>query len=314
MRALLLLSLLPALGCADAAAITHTLALRGAWTRLVVGEDGGDLHTQSALGEITRRTSFDGEVIDIFDPLPGARERLLDVVESGASARVLAAGDDAFFDWEGSSVAEPLRVHGRTTGILGAGITEAGLAVLRDDPTDGCGVDWLYPDDIDTVALPAAACQGSPCVLADRAHDQLLVTVGGATWTVGRVEVSSRLTPGSICALDPVSGTHVVADGRVIEAYDPAGERLWANEMQTAINAIGDMGAGGSFALSSTGGVGGQIVLLDAETGDPLVAVDTPAAGRVIAGGGQGKVLGLLLEDELHVFQVNLRNGRGGAQ
>ena len=296
-------------GCAEPVAITHTLALRGTWSRVEVGDNGGDLHLQSPDGDITRRRSHDGTLLERFDPLPEAGEWLHDVYEEAGTARVLASGDAEFFDWTGASVAEPLLADGRATGIRGARATERGIAVLRDDTEEGCLVDWLFSDDLDTVLLPAAACGTPTCVVADRPANRLLISTGGASWSVTPTEATTWESPGALCAFDASSGTLAVgaAGSREVHAFGADGSERWAVELPNPVRGLGDLGAGSAIAATSvTPDGGGELLLLDAGTGDPTLAIDTPRPGTAVVGGGQGKVLALLLARELHVFKVEL--------
>ena len=296
-------------GCAEPVAITHTLALRGTWSRVEVGDNGGDLHLQSPDGDITRRRSFDGTLLERFDPLPTAGEWLHDVTEEAGTARVLASGAAEFFDWTGTTVAEPLLADGRATGILGARSTERGVAVLRDDADEGCLVDWLFSDDLDTVPLPAEACATPACVVADRPVNRLLISTGGATWSVSPTEATTWESPGALCAFDASSGTLAVGEtgSRLVRAFGSDGEERWAVELPNPVRGLGDLGAGSAIAATSVTPDGaGELLLLDAGTGDPTLALETPRPGTAVVGGGQGRVLALLLATELHVFSVDL--------
>jgi hypothetical protein len=311
---LVLVAVVPLGACAEPAAINHTASLRGRWDRVVVGGHGGDLHTQTPDGVLTRRSSINGRVLDRFDPLPEAGETLLDVVEDEGLARVLASGPGEFFDWEGASVAEPLLSIGRATGIKGARVTNAGIAVLRTDETDGCVVDWIVTSDIDTVLMPAAACAANPCVVADRSANRLLVSTGGATWSVSPTAVDEWLSLGDQCAFDPTNGTLAVAakGGRIVEAWTSTGTPLWATELPSPIRGLGDLGDGSAIAVTSAKSDGtGQLLLLDALVGDPTLAVETPSAAVGVSGGGQGKVIALRLTNEVHVYQVDVADYAG---
>lgn len=305
--------LLPALpilaGCVSNPAVEHLAAYRGSYSVVVVGADDRDLHLQTPAGVLTRQDALTGEVFDRFDPLPRGPERLHDVLEAGGEARVLASGPDAFFDWQGDRVAEPLPAGADAQGVIGARALDWGVAVLRDDEDAGCGVDWIRGGDVDTVPLPPAACDPSACVQGDRSGDRLLVVTADAGWSVTPTDAIDFLPVGGACAWDATAGTLVTArpGDPLVSARDADGLELWATDLARPVTALSDLGTAGLIAVTLDKGAAGQLLLLDSATGDPVSAVELPRPAEGLAGGGDAGLLALWRTDELHVLRVEGR-------
>lgn len=302
----LLLLVLP-WGCAPDAPLVHVSAFQAGVVDVVVGESPSDLHLTDSRGAVFRVDTTTGDRIERFEPDGEAPEVLHDVDETMDPAALLASGPGAVYLWDGVAVSEPLSAEERDGGVLGARFAEAGLAVLRLDPSVGCVVEWVLADDVRQTLLPGGACT-EPCVVAARAENRLLVTARGTTWSVGPQALDSWTSGGGLCAYDEALGVHAVAAAGTdqVVATTAQGDPLWSLGLPSQAVALGDLGEQGGFVVSGARGTEGQLVVLDSETGEPMALTSTPVPGSGISAGGAEPVVVLWLPTEVHVFDLRV--------
>jgi hypothetical protein len=302
--------------------LLHNSVVPGRADAIALGDETLDLHRQLPSGQLQRVATRNGRVLETFDPQLDQVERLLDLDEVGGGARALAASDDALFVWADGVAQEPLRTEpGGGAGILHGALTDGGVVVIRppqgdelDDDAPPCQAEFLL-DDNSAVPLPAGACTASGALTADPLSAVAwLVTLEGA-WVLTPDAAIEIDTTGDLVAFDPVTGAAVIGtqDGSMVDAFDEEGLPIWEESVEIVGHRVIDLttlGTAGAIAAVTSKGASGTVSLLDATTGDAIVAVGTPAAGRTVSGGGDGKMLALSVGDEVHTFLVRLRNGR----
>lgn len=302
--------------------LLHNSVVPGRADAIELGDETLDLHRQLPSGRLDRVATRNGRVLETFDPQPGQVERLLDLDEVGGGARALSASEDALFVWADGVAKEPLRTaQGGGAGVLHGALTDGGVVIVRppqgdalDDDAPPCQAEFLLDDD-SVVPLPAAACTAPGALVADPLSEVAwLVTLEGA-WALTPESATEIDTTGDLAAFDPVTGAAIIAtrDGSMLDAFDEAGLPIWEESVELVGHRIIDLstlGTAGAIAAVTSQGASGTVSLLDAINGDAIVAVGTPAAGRAVSGGGDGKMLALSVGDEVHTFLVRLRNGR----
>lgn len=294
-------------GCAPEAPLTHVAAFQAEVTALTVGQDGQDLHLVDGQGGVSRVESATGRRIERFEPDETAPETLHDVDETGSPAALLASGPSHFYRWDGEALFEPLAADERGAGVIGARFADAGIAVLRLDPAAGCVVEWILADEVRQTALPGGACT-SPCVVAARSENRLLVTARGTTWSVGPQVLESWTSGGDLCAYDERNQVHAVAAAGAdrLAATTAEGELLWTLDLPAQAVALSALGDQEGFVVSGARASEGQIVVVDSETGEPMALVATPVPGTGVSAGGAAPVVALWLPTEVHVFDLTV--------
>lgn len=301
--------------------LLHNSVVPGRADAIALGDETLDLHRQLPSGQLERVATRNGRVLETFDPQPDQVERLLDLDEIGGGARALAASQDALFVWAGGVAQEPLRTGPGGGGVVHGALTDGGVVIVRPPQGDAatedappCQAEFVL-DDETVIALPAVACAGAGALVADPLAAVAWLVTPERSWVLtpdGAVEID---TTGDLAAFDPVTGAAVVAtrEGSMIDAFDESGQPVWDESVELVGHRILDLstlGTAGAIAAATSRGASGTISLLDATSGDGLVAVGTPAAGRAISGGGDGSMLALSVGEEVHTFIVRLRNGR----
>ena len=294
-------------GCAPDAPLVHVAAFQAEVSGLAVGQDPQDLHLVDGRGAVTRVEATTGDRIERFEPDETAPETLHDVDETTAPAALLASGPSHFYRWDGDALFEPLAAEERGSGVIGARFAEAGVAVLRLDPVVGCVVEWILEDEVRQTALPGGACT-SPCVVAARAENRLLVTARGTTWSVGPRALDSWTSGGGLCAYDEEEQVHAVAAAGAdqLVATSAEGDPLWTLGLPSQAVALTALGGQGGFVVAGARGSEGQLVAVDGETGEPMALVATPVPGTGVSAGGGEPVVALWLPSEVHLFDLTV--------
>jgi hypothetical protein len=302
--------------------LLHNSVVPGKADAIALGDETLDLHRQLPNGQLERVATRNGRVLETFDPQPGQVERLLDLDEDAGRARALAASDDALFVWVDGVAQEPLRTEpGGGAGVLYGALTDGGVVIVRPpqevaegEDAPACQAEFVL-DDTSVLALPATACSASGALVADPLAPVAWLFTVEASWVLTPDGVTEVDTTGDLAAFDPVTGAAVVAtrDSSLVDAFDETGAPVWEETVDIVdhrINDLSTLGTAGAIAAVTTRGASGTVSLLDATSGDPIIAAAMPAAARAVSGGGDGKLLAVSVGEEVHTFLVRLRNGR----
>jgi len=298
--------------CAGERVLVHDAVLPGRAEALALGDDPRDLHRQRPAGQLERVDVARGRVAETFDPQPDRTERLLDLDENSNAARVLAASDDALFVWTDGIAREPL-LSDPTAGaeVRHGALTEGGFVVVLPDvgvEAPSCAARFVGTTEA-TLPLPAEACTASGALVADPLEAQAWLFTTEGSWVLTPEAVKAFDAAGDVATFESVTGSAMVATAgaSVVDAFDDGGGPIWAEPVELVghrIRALTNLGTAGVIVVASGRRGGGSVSLLDATTGDGVVAMATPVEGHAVSGGGEGRNLALAVAEEVHLFEV----------
>lgn len=237
----------------------------------------------------------------------------------GTEETVVDGGDDPSLGFATVTVSEA-GVHltfpddGTTVDVMGPSAIDGRLVpggvVLRLDRPSGCEVAWVPhgswgPDAV--VAVPDEACDPDTSVSPDRDEGELFVVTDDGVLVVDGSGWSLIPVVADLVAWDPWAGALYAArrGGEVVAAYEKDGALRWEAPVRGRVRALDHLGehAAASVMLELPGGLG-ALVVLDGATGGERLDLDTPSAASDLVPSDDGSVLGLVLADEVHFYDV----------
>ena len=108
----------------------------------------------------------------------------------------------------------------------------------------------------------------------------------------------------ALVAFDDSSAGLLAAKGTTVAAFDAGGALRWESDIGTEIAALTDMGEATGVALSTTDEDGGRFMVLGEADGAVRTSVRTPSAARALDVSGNGEVLAVTLERDVHYFEL----------
>lgn len=310
--------LLPLAACSSDLSIVHEAALAGQFRDVLLGDEAADVHArfaesgQNVAGTVVRQEFSSGQVLDQLTMAAGAELR--DVTESGEiqalfidrssatpeAATLVIASSTAANDFY-SSDGRPL---------LDAVLTSTGAAIVTRDPASGCQVQWLdrRGAPTDSTPLDDAICTDSLRITAGRPGNTVAYTTDTQTGVATPDGALSWDGGGDLITWDVLSDSVVVAwQGETeIRSWFDDGTESWYTDIGQSVQDLDALGGAGVIGLATTVGSNGRIVLLESVTGNAVTAIDVPVPGRALSAGSAGTHVALTLDDELHLFSVDL--------
>jgi hypothetical protein len=183
---------------------------------------------------------------------------------------------DAFDAWDVPVAGDV--VHGRRV--------DGGVAVIT--VLDGaCVARWYELDSVlpgPRVEVPDEACDADADVAVDPASGDLFVATDDGVWVLTSEGPTLIDVRADLLAWDPWSGAlYASMDGsETVRAHELDGSLRWSTELD------------------------GEIVVLDGATGDARLTERTPAPAAELVAAAGGGVLGLVLADEVHFYDVSV--------
>lgn len=310
--------LLPLAACSSDLSIVHEAALAGQFRDVLLGDEAADVHArfaesgQNVTGMVVRQEFSSGQVLDQLTMAPGAELR--DVTESGQIRalfieRSAAAPDAATLVIATSSAANDFYSSDGQP-LLDAVLTSSGAAIVTRDPASGCLLQWL--DDrgtpTDSTPLDDAICTDSLRITAGRPGSTVAYTTDTHTGVANPDGALSWDGGGDLITWDVLSDSVVVAwQGETeIRAWFDDGSESWYTDIGQSVQDLDALGGAGVIGLATTVGSNGRIVLLESVTGNAVTAIDVPVPGRALSAGSAGTHVALTLDNELHLFSVDL--------
>ncbi|HCH66579.1 MAG: hypothetical protein CL927_12680 [Deltaproteobacteria bacterium] len=304
--------------CSSGLSIVHEAALAGQFRDARLGDETADVHARFAevgtplSGTVVRQEFAGGTVLDQLSMAAGAEFR--DVVESdGIRALFIERSDAApesailvvatstaasdFFSSEGASVFDAV-------------LTSDGAAVVLRDAGAGCHMQWLdrQGEATDAVSLDDTLCTHTLRLTAGRPGNTVAFTTDTQTGVATAEGARAWDGGGDLLTWDALSDSVVVAwKGETeIRAWFEDGLESWYTDIGQAVESLDALGGAGVIGLATTVGSNGRIVLLESVTGSAVTAIDVPVPGRAISAGSAGTHVALTLDEELHLFSVDL--------
>ena len=298
---------LGAAACQPARTLTHVAGIDTAYPQLLVGEEEGDLHVID--GDVLLRIDLDQAQLDRYTTGDDT-VRLIDLDERDlARGRRVLLQDRAGL-WRIGAKAE-LLISGPRSTLRAAAWRDAGLVTLEQRAQAGCVLVWhdaaLLAEA--TVEMAERSCADGAQLRVDRKTDDAFVVALDGVWAARLSgEVATWAEGGDLARFDPAIGALVVATRRDTElhAWNMDGVELWWADLGEPVIDFDDLGVGGALAVITSSGEGGRLALLDSLAGQPLTAEALPNPPVRVRGGKDGGRVVLSLEDEMHVFDVNL--------
>lgn len=237
-----------------------------------------------------------GEVLGDHD-LGNGTDRLLDVF----GTRALAVGDGALFDVDGTTL-EAVPAFGFDA--LAARHLDQGLVAMGRD-ANGCAVAW---SDGAAWAVPSVNCTAGASFAADRATGAVWIADGQALTAItadGHSYAFSEVNADRVL-WNPASETLVLARAgeSLLRAVTPDGQVAWGLDADGAVVDLELAEATGTLVVSVSNLHGGEVLLLDANTGQQIASHPTPIAPRVSIS-RDGLSLALLTADAVHFYDVD---------
>jgi len=177
-------------------------------------------------------------------------------------------------------------------------------------PSGGCILRWLdrKGEATDQVGLDDAICTDTVHLTAGRPGSTVAFTTETLTGVAEPDAVRQWDGGGDLLTWDVLSDSVITAwKGETeIRAWLDDGTESWYTDIGQSVDDLDALGGAGAIGLATTVGSNGRIVLLESVTGNALTAIDVPVPGLALTAGSAGTHLALTLEEELHLFSIDL--------
>lgn len=300
MRASLLIVLLTSACTAGPSPFTHMselevsargVAFDGVTDDAVVGMWGTTCTVDTATGRVGADYDYPSEVETVTDAgdLFGVDTV---VVTSPDNIHVTVVGDGGGFA-EGGDIAAP----GVTTARLAS---DAVVGLMGD-----CSVMWSGDETV-TTAFADGDCVGA----------SLSLMPDGRAWVSGEAIGTYLVSPvgaeqvsaDTRSVWDASTGLLYAVDADVLRALDEEGIERWALPVDGWLAGFDRLGDRGELAVMvGREGGGGELLVVDGETGLTTAALRTPTPAELVRSSSNGNVLALGLAREVHFFAASGR-------
>lgn len=196
-------------------------------------------------------------------------------------------------------------------GVVNAQLTDEGFVSLQV-PVQGssCDVIW-YDASGQQVASPASL--GVEC---DEQSDMATDEASGTTW-VSTGSGVVRITPdGVVVSVDDIANARLSWDGdanalylgalgdSTVRALEIDGALRWEVEVPGEITALAHMGEEANAAVSVSTSAGGELIVIDGESGEIEADLPTPSSAMALDISGDGRVMAVTLPNSVHYFDI----------
>lgn len=305
MRSLVLLGVLVGCSHGDPVEVSHRGRVDMASRGIGLSSDGieAQMGVWGTTCDLRTRSGMMGADYDY----PGTDDTVTDGTDDPSIGFATITVSDAGVHVTLPDSGEMIDVGGRNA--LDGRLVEGGVVLLLDRPT-GCEAAWLSHDRWEAgavVELPAAACEPGTAISPDREDGELFVVVDDGVLVVDEGGWTKIPVVADFVAWDPWAGALYAArrGSRVVGAYEKDGTLRWEAEVRGVVRALDHLGevASASVTLELDGGLG-ALVVLDGATGAERLDLDTPEPAKDLVPSDDGAVLGLVLADEVHFYDV----------
>jgi hypothetical protein len=225
-----------------------------------------------------------------------------DVVHDGFGDRSIVVGASGVFVVDAGYGANTPVYPG--SDIASGRFTEDGIALLHGDGQ----VRWLGGADEVAVVLPEGQQADERGFAVDRASGTAFVGTGAGAYAMSPSGMIDLGVVGDLVAFDNASGAVFVATegGRELSALEVDGTPRWSLALDGVVTAMDDMGEGSAIAVMTDVDGAGQLLVVDGATGAVKMDQATPSAAPGISVSENGRSMAVILENEVHFFNVNL--------
>jgi hypothetical protein len=157
--------------------------------------------------------------------------------------------------------------------------------------------------------VPDEACDGDADVAVDPASGDLFVTTDEGVLVLTSEGFTLIDVRADLLAWDPWAGAlYASMDGaKTVRAHELDGSLRWTSDLDGEVRDLSHLGDRAAAAVSTATSDGqGEIVVLDGATGDARLTELTPAPAAELVAAAGGGVLGLVLADEVHFYDVSV--------
>ncbi|TVQ91118.1 MAG: hypothetical protein EA397_11530 [Deltaproteobacteria bacterium] len=294
-----------AVGCgASDADLVYRGTLNADTNGVVIYEDGRTGH--AAMLGTTCAIDTSGGVADDVNIDGTSEDQVLDGSQDGDGSVVLARTQDFLHIISGTQTSwswgPNLAVTHNTAapGVTDGAMTHDGVVAWAD-----CTVSWF---DRDMNLLDSAVAPLDDCNATFAADFET-----GETFLANQTEIVRVTRDGAdifsdradLMVFSPNASALVVADlgDSEVRALNLDGSLRWSTAVRGAVTDIEDLGRRGQVAVMLDHGDEGQLVLLDAETGDFLRDFSLPSSAEVVASRG-GSTLGMVVDNVVHFYNL----------
>lgn len=276
---------------------------------VVLHEDGKSAHV--GMHGTTCEVDTDGAWIGTDHDLPGDSEVVVDAHTCpDGTQEVLVTTDDGVHVVQRDDWWDDGREDYSVDGTIDAGFTDEGIAVLADDPQDGCGVTWVDRGTTHGARTPVSPdlCDAGASVTVDPdTGDTYVVTPNNG---VVRVELGGVQSVGDagadIAAWDKYAQMlYTAREGQGwVRGDDWHGTTLWQVELGHPVISVHNAGDRHGALVLIDAGSQDQIVFVDAQTGDTHVEMTLPDGALDISVAGNGRDIALIKPNEVYFMRL----------
>ena len=191
--------------------------------------------------------------------------------------------------------------------VVNAKAHPEGVAVLWNDPVEGCSAGWFRSSvDGQAVVLGSGFCGADGDMDVDSQTGRLWIGGADRLATVYGDGTFDVMDGGELLALDEGLGVLYTArrNEPFVHGLSMQGDVLWVADVGGPVTALDDMGTVGAAAVMVGREGTGELVFLDGLTGGVLSEASTPSAASQIAVSDNGRTLALTLSGGVHFFEV----------
>lgn len=227
-----------------------------------------------------------------------------DVVHDGFRDGSLVVGGGGVFIVDGPN-------YGGNTPVVPGGdittsrFTEDGLATVRNNTA----VTWSESGvDSASVSLPDGAIIENRGFTVDRMSGTAFAATSEGVFAITPDGAVALGGAGDLASFDSATGALYVATegGSELVALEADGSPRWSVTVEGVITSMDDMGDGSAVAVMADVNGKGQLMVLDGLTGEIKMDQTTPSAAHGLVVGPTGRSMAVILENEVHFFNVNL--------
>lgn len=197
----------------------------------------------------------------------------------------------------------------RLSNVLESRLTDDSITTLAGTGEGNCTLSWHNGGDAQGSVEIADGCDGNATLDVDRRTGRAFVGTGNGLVVADPTGESSTIAGDyDLVVWDAAANALYVAavGGNEVSALESDGSTRWTVEVPGQITSMDDMGPMASVAVMTGNASGGDLLVLDGETGAQTSDVVTPGAADRVIVGNNGHTVAMVLPERVHFYTANL--------
>lgn len=190
--------------------------------------------------------------------------------------------------------------------VTEGGLFDGGVISVVDEPGPDCSLTWtdFEGDPAGVHSVPESACHGTE-LETDPARGIAWLTTDDGVIAVSPADLQVLGVDADLLAFDShADALYAATQAGLVTAIEPDGAVRWTVDVGAPITSLTELGPRTQALVLTRSEGTGELVALDGATGAITGVYRTPSADAALVASGNGSVIGAVLPNSTHFFNV----------